>query len=140
MLTYILTYHGLESLGLAKALNMADVEPFQLAVAEVKLEQLQRKLSAASFPDELDSAAWDYGTPLADVKRLTAYWKDQFDWRKAEARINELPQFHTSIEVDGFENLNIHFVHQRSKVPQAIPLLFCHGCMSVDTLTYLLLT
>ena len=119
---------------------MADVEPFQLAVPESKLEQLQKKLSSASFPDELVGAAWDYGAPLADVKRLTAYWRDQFDWRKVETKINQLPQFRTLIEVDGFEKLNIHFVHQTSKVPQAIPLLFCHGCMSLDTSTYVLLT
>ena len=66
--------------------------------------------------------------PLADVKRLVAHWKDGFDWRKAEAEINELPMFTRDIEVDGFGTLNVHYVHQVSEVKDAIPLLFVHGC------------
>jgi hypothetical protein len=66
---------------------------------------------------------------LADVKRLVAYWKDQFNWRDHEAQINEeLPQFTRDIEVEGFGALNIHYVHKKSSVATAIPLLFVHGC------------
>ncbi|KAI0671042.1 alpha/beta-hydrolase [Trametes maxima] len=102
-------------------------KPFTVAVPDADLELLHKKLELATFPDELQDAGWDYGAPLADIKRLTAYWKDSFDWRKAEKAINELPQFTTDIEVDGFGSLNIHFVHQKSKVENAIPLLFVHG-------------
>ena len=80
------------------------------------------------LPDEIEDAGWAYGVPLADVKRLVARWKDGFDWRSAETMINEIPQYTTDIEVEGFGTLNVHFVHQRSEVKGAIPLLFIHGC------------
>ena len=108
---------------------MAPVTPFTVAVSNDRLDRLRKKLELAEFPDELDDAGWDYGAPLADVKRLTAYWKDEFDWRKQEADINKLPQYKTQIKVDGYEALNIHFIHQKSDNPKAIPLLFVHGCM-----------
>ena len=109
---------------------MGKVEPYNIAVSESKFKKLHEKLLVADFPDELDEAGWDYGAPLADVKRLTSHWKYEFDWREQEAKLNQLPQFHTGISIDGFETLDIHFLHQRSDVDGAIPLLFCHGCMS----------
>ena len=107
---------------------MASGKPFKVAVPDERLDRLRAKLEMTEFPDELDDAGWDYGAPLADVKRLTAYWKDGFDWKKQEADINKLPQFQTQIKVDGYEQLNIHFIHQKSENPKAIPLLFVHGC------------
>lgn len=104
------------------------MEPFTISIPDSDLERLSQKLSATTFPDELDEAAWGYGAPLADVKRLTQYWKDSYDWRKHEVNINELFNYKTSIHVDGFGTLDIHFVHQTSEVEGAIPLLFCHGC------------
>ena len=89
-------------------------------------------MELTDFPDELDDARWDYGAPLADVQRLTAYWKDGFDWKKQEADINKLPQFQTKIKVDGYEPLSIHFLHQKSETSNAIPLLFVHGCRSLN--------
>ena len=103
-------------------------KPFKLAVPDADIELLHDKLGLARFPDELDGAEWDYGVPLNDVKRLTEYWKTKFDWRKAEAEINNLPMFTRDIEVDGFGSLNIHYVHCRSKLDDALPLLFVHGC------------
>lgn len=61
------------------------------------------------------------------MKRLTDYWRDTHDWRAAEASLNRHPHFTTTIQCDGFEPLQIHFLHQRSRVDQAIPLLFIHG-------------
>ncbi|KAI9772832.1 MAG: hypothetical protein M1840_008714 [Geoglossum simile] len=101
--------------------------PFTIAIPDSALSALQQKLSCATFPDELDSAAWDYGVPLKDIQQLTEYWKEGFDWRKQEALLNRMPQFMTSIPVDGFETLDIHFVHQTSEVDAAIPLLVVHG-------------
>ncbi|KAI9778331.1 MAG: hypothetical protein M1839_008118 [Geoglossum umbratile] len=101
--------------------------PFTISIPDTALSALQQKLSCATFPDELDSAAWDYGAPLEDIERLTKYWKEGFDWRKQEALLNCMPQFITSIPIDGFETLDIHFVHQKSEVNAAIPLLFVHG-------------
>ncbi len=104
-------------------------QPFKLSVPDADLDLLHEKLDLARFPDELDGAGWDYGVPLADVKRLVAHWKHGFDWRKSEAEINKLDMYTTDIQVDGFDTLNIHYVHQKSEVPNAIPLLFVHGCL-----------
>ena len=115
---------------------MASIESYSVSVPDSELEKLAQKLSLTSFPDELDEAGWDYGAPLADIKRLTTYWKDDFDWRKAEAKINELPNYRTEIQADGFESLKIHFLHQKSDVSGAIPLLFVHGCMAKCPILY----
>jgi hypothetical protein len=105
------------------------LQPFRVTVSEERLQLLQNKLSLVTLPDELDESGWDYGVPLSDLRDLVQYWQQQFDWREQEAKINaNLPQFTTDIDVDGFETLNIHFVHQRSVVKDAIPLLFVHGC------------
>ncbi|TPX07418.1 uncharacterized protein E0L32_002112 [Thyridium curvatum] len=108
---------------------MADIKPFKIAVPDAQLDRLKQKLSLAEFPDEADfSDDWHYGVPLADIKRLAARWRDGFDWRKAEAELNQLPHFITSIPVSGHGDLQIHFVHQRgSREEGSIPLLFCHG-------------
>ena len=110
---------------------MASIEPYTISVPEEQRQQLAKKLEATTLPDELDQAGWDYGAPLADVKRLATYWRQEFDWTKQEAKLNELPNFKTLVHVDGFEPLDIHFVHQKSNVDGAIPLLFSHGCASL---------
>lgn len=113
------------------------MQPYEIFVPDSKLATFAQKLSTTSFPDELDEAGWTYGAPLADIKRLTAYWRDKYDWRKQEAETNKLPQYHTDIHVDGFGTLDIHFVCQKSEVEGAIPLLFSHGCMgSIDCISY----
>ncbi|KAI9812742.1 MAG: hypothetical protein M1827_004498 [Pycnora praestabilis] len=106
---------------------MSSIKPYKISVPDNKLENLATRLSVASFPDELDEAAWEYGAPLADIKRLTNYWKEGFNWKKQEEKLNELPHFHTDISIDGFGSLDIHFLHQKSAVKGAIPLLFVHG-------------
>lgn len=110
---------------------MASITPFVIDVDESRLSRLHQKLHLTDFPPELDQAGWTYGTPLSDVTRLAKYWRDGFDWRKQEAELNKLPQFATNIAVDGFGELNVHFVHQKSPVAGAIPLLFIHGCTMV---------
>lgn len=65
--------------------------------------------------------------PLDDIKRLAKYWQTGFDWRAQEAKLNELPNFHKPIKPDGFPELDIHYVHQKSSSSDAIPLLFIHG-------------
>lgn len=107
---------------------MALIAPYTFAIPEEKLEQLKQKLSLATFPDELDEASWNYGSPLVEIKRVAKYWQEKFDLKNLESEINKLPNFNTSINVDGFGSLNIHFVHQKSDVEKAIPLLFVHGC------------
>ena len=104
-------------------------QPFKINVPDTDIDVLKQKLKLTRLPDELDEADWEYGVPLADVKRLVAYWKNGYDWRKAEAQINELPMFTRDIDVDDFGTLNIHYVHKKSECVNAIPLLFVHGCM-----------
>jgi hypothetical protein len=67
------------------------------------------------------------GAPLADVEKITKKW-EKWDWRQAEERLNNVPQYHSGVKVDGFGELDIHFVWQKSEVTNAIPLLFVHGC------------
>ncbi|EIN09296.1 alpha/beta-hydrolase [Punctularia strigosozonata HHB-11173 SS5] len=102
-------------------------QPFSLHIPDSELELLQKKLALTRLPDELDEAGWEYGAPLADVKRLVERWQNGWDWRRYEAEINELPMFTRDIDVDGFGTLNIHYIHQKSEVKGAIPLLFVHG-------------
>ncbi|KAH6843475.1 Alpha/Beta hydrolase protein [Chaetomium sp. MPI-CAGE-AT-0009] len=107
---------------------MENIQPFKIEIPDTQLETLKRKLSLATFPDEVSfSDDPKYGTPLKDLKRLVAYWKGGYDWRKHEAILNELPHFTTTVKVDGFGDLGIHFLHQKSSRSDAIPLLFCHG-------------
>ncbi|KAI5276392.1 alpha/beta-hydrolase [Aureobasidium subglaciale] len=101
--------------------------PYRIAVPESRLEDLQKRLDLATFPDELEDAEWAYGSPLADIKRLTSHWKTNFDWRKQEAKLNELPNFKANVTVDGFGDTALHFLHQPSSAPDAVPLLFVHG-------------
>lgn len=107
---------------------MADIKPYQVSIPEEALKKLKAKLALTSFPDELDDAEWDYGAPSADVQRLVKYWQEKYDWRHHEAEMNKLPQYITLISVKGFDDLDIHFLHQPSPKKTAIPLLFVHGC------------
>lgn len=109
----------------------SDIKPFKIAVPDSAIKLLKNKLAVSTFPDETEfSDDWAFGASLGDIKRLANRWQDGFDWRKHEAKLNELPQFTTAISVNGFDDLNLHFVHQLSSKPGAIPLLFCHGCKS----------
>ncbi|KII91559.1 hypothetical protein PLICRDRAFT_135850 [Plicaturopsis crispa FD-325 SS-3] len=107
---------------------MTTEQAFHIAIPDEKIASLREKLANTTLPDEIEDAGWDYGVPLADVKRLLARWQGGYDWRVHEKALNdELPQFTRDIEVDGFGALNIHYVHQKSTVAGAIPLLFVHG-------------
>ncbi|KAH7198320.1 Alpha/Beta hydrolase protein [Fusarium flagelliforme] len=105
-----------------------DIKPYRIKVPESDIQLLKDKLESARFPAEDEvSDDWTYGAGLNDVKRLAAYWKDEFDWRAQEAKLNQYPQFTTNVSVDGFGDLEIHFLHQRSSKANSIPLLFFHG-------------
>lgn len=104
-------------------------KPYQISVPDSALSDLQKRLSLIRFPDELEDANWDYGVPLRDVQRLITRWKDGYDWRQYERELNEtLPMFTMDVAVEGHDVINVHYVHQRSKVVNAVPLLFVHGC------------
>ncbi|KAJ5811157.1 Alpha/beta hydrolase fold-1 [Penicillium robsamsonii] len=107
---------------------MTSVTPYNIAVPDEKLQQLRHKLEYTTFPDELEASGWEMGVPLHEIKRLITVWRDQFDWRAQERKLNEqLKQVNVRTEVEGFGELNIHAVHHRSGNSKAIPLLFIHG-------------
>jgi pimeloyl-ACP methyl ester carboxylesterase len=98
------------------------IKPFRIDVPQGELDDLFDRLARTRWPDELPGVGWEYGIPLARVKELVQHWRTQYDWRKHEAELNELPQYTT--EIDG---QNIHFVHVRSADPDALPLILTHG-------------
>ncbi|KAH6985467.1 Alpha/Beta hydrolase protein [Ilyonectria destructans] len=107
---------------------MANIKPFKIAIPDAALAKLKQKLELTRFPEgEIEEAGWEYGVPLKDIKDLTKYWIDKYDWRAAERKLNEIPQFRTEISVEGFDPVDLHFVHQKSDVEGAVPLLFLHG-------------
>jgi pimeloyl-ACP methyl ester carboxylesterase len=104
------------------------IRPYKISVPSTSIDLLKQKLALTRFPDELDDAAWDYGAPLADIKRLAGFWQDGFDWRGVEEQLNkDLPQFEMTVEVEGFGELDVHFVHQRGGIEGAVPVCFVHG-------------
>jgi hypothetical protein len=103
--------------------------PFTIDVPDSALEDLKQRLALTRLPNELEDSGWDYGVPLADIKRLLEYWRAKYNWRKHETQLNAaLPQFTRDVEVDGQGTLNIHYIHKKSENPNAIPLLYVHGC------------
>lgn len=98
------------------------VRPFQVNVPEGKLVELRRRIKATKWPGrELVSDATQ-GVQLATMQKLADYWASHYDWRKVEARLNALPQFITNID-----GVDIHYIHVRSKHPNALPLIITHG-------------
>jgi pimeloyl-ACP methyl ester carboxylesterase len=100
----------------------APIEPFEIDVSDLVLDDLADRLAATRFPDEIDDTGWEYGVPIAYLRDLVDYWRDGYDWRAQEARLNELAHFRTRID-----GQDIHFVHARSSHTNALPLLLVHG-------------
>lgn len=98
------------------------IVPFKINVPDSVLRDLKERLARTRFPDQLTNVGWDYGTDPAYLKPLVEYWRDRFDWRAQERKLNEFDQFTTTID-----GLKIHFIHQKSKVPGAMPLVLTHG-------------
>lgn len=108
---------------------MSSIAAFQISVPSEKIQRLKQKLILTDFPDEVTEVEnpWARGVPLKDMQRLTTYWAQSFDWRKAESKLNQLPQFIIELDASGFGRFKIHFVHRQSDVKEAIPLLFLHS-------------
>lgn len=81
---------------------MALVVPFRIAVPDTRLQSLAQKLETISFLNELDEAGWDYGAPLTDIKRLTEYWKTEYDWRNKKPSSIHFPTTRPSSDVTAF--------------------------------------
>ena len=99
-----------------------EIEPFAIDIPDEVLADLRERLARARFPDEPEGVGWQLGMNQAYLTQLIEYWRDEFDWRAQERRLNELEQFKTRID-----GLDIHFVHRRSPEPEAFPLILTHG-------------
>lgn len=96
--------------------------PFKIQVPGSVLTDLQDRLRKTRYPDAVEGAGWRYGFDLAYMKELVTYWRNRYDWRAQERRLNEFEQFKANID-----GLDIHFIHRRSKVPNATPIILVHG-------------
>jgi pimeloyl-ACP methyl ester carboxylesterase len=99
-----------------------DIRPFRIAVSDEDLADLRLRLSRTRWPEAECVDDWGQGIPLAYVRDLAAYWADEYDWRAREAALNRFDQFTTEID-----EMDIHFIHQRSPHSDALPLIITHG-------------
>ncbi|MDX1892853.1 epoxide hydrolase family protein [Mycolicibacterium sp. 050158] len=102
--------------------SVPSVDPFRIHVSDEVLADLRRRLSNTRWPEAECVEDWSQGIPLAYTRELAEYWANDYDWRTREAALNRFEQFVT--EIDG---LAIHFIHQRSPHPDALPLVITHG-------------
>jgi len=98
------------------------IRPFHIDVPEEQLVDLRRRVLATRWPDRETVADRSQGVQLAKFQEVVRYWGTGYDWRKAEAKLNALPQFMTTID-----DVDIHFIHVRSRHPNAMPLIMTHG-------------
>lgn len=101
---------------------MSEIHPFIFAAPEQALIDLKNRLAATRWPERETPNDWSQGVPLAYLQEICAYWRDDYDWRRCETRLNYWPQFLTNLQ-----GLAIQFMHVRSPVPNALPLLITHG-------------
>ncbi|WP_326809261.1 epoxide hydrolase [Streptomyces sp. NBC_01775] len=98
------------------------IRSFRIDIPQAQLDELDARLAATRWPEELPGVGWSRGVPAAYLKELAGYWRTAYDWRAHEAALNTHPQYMTTIE-----GQNIHFLHVRSPEPDAAPLMLLHG-------------
>ncbi len=98
------------------------IRPFRVHVPKAALVDLRRRIAATRWPERETVDDFSQGVQLAKIQELVRYWGTDYDWRKAEAKLNALPQFVTKID-----GLDIHFIHVRSRHPNALPMIITHG-------------
>jgi len=99
-----------------------DITPFTIQVEAETLSDLRERIRKTRWPEHAPGAAWEQGTDLEYLRQLLTYWADEFDWRAQESKLNAPDQFRT--DLDGVQ---IHFVHERAKRGNGIPLILTHG-------------
>ena len=100
----------------------AVIRPFHVAIPDQEIDDLKQRLARTRWPDAETVPDWSQGVRLDSARSLVAAWQHEYDWRRFEAALNAYPQFLTTID-----GLDIHFLHVRSKDPDALPLLLTHG-------------
>jgi pimeloyl-ACP methyl ester carboxylesterase len=115
---------GAQARSAARALagESDSIRPFRIHVSQEALDDLRRRITATRWPEKETVTDTSQGVQLAAIRELARYWATDYDWRKCEAKLNSLPQFITNID-----GLDIHFIHVRSKNPNALPLIITHG-------------
>jgi pimeloyl-ACP methyl ester carboxylesterase len=103
------------------------VTPFRIEVPDDDVDALRDTIARTRWPDEVEDAGWDYGTPLGYLRELVSYWADGFRWREREQMLNALPQFRTTVDAPNFDEFGLHFVHQPGVGPAPLPLVLLHG-------------
>jgi pimeloyl-ACP methyl ester carboxylesterase len=98
------------------------IRPFHIKVPEAALDDLRHRIAMTRWPDHETVSDQSQGVQLATVQKLASYWETDYDWRKCEVKLNALPNFVTTID-----GLDVHFIHVRSKNPNALPLIVTHG-------------
>jgi len=98
------------------------VTPFKVSVPQSAIDDLKRRLASTRWPERETVGDWSQGVPLQKAQALVAYWRDKYDWRRFETRINAFPQYRT--QIDG---VGIHFIHVRSPQKNALPIILTHG-------------
>jgi pimeloyl-ACP methyl ester carboxylesterase len=106
----------------ATAVEGDAIRSFRINIPEEQLVDLRRRIAATRWPDKETVADESQGAQLAKLQQLVRYWGSGYDWRKAEARLNALPQFITTID-----GVDIHFIHVRSRHPNVLPIIITHG-------------
>jgi pimeloyl-ACP methyl ester carboxylesterase len=101
---------------------MSIPKPFTLHVSDDDIADLRTRLARTRFPDQAPDTPWAYGTDLEYLRGLVAYWRDSFDWRAQEARLNTFPQF--TVPLHG---IDLHYLHVPGQGPDPKPLLLLHG-------------
>jgi pimeloyl-ACP methyl ester carboxylesterase len=109
-------------LNLSRAEQNAEVRPFRVHIPEKDLIDLRRRINATRWPSRETVDDGSQGAQLAAFQELVRYWGTDYDWRKAESRLNALSQFMTTID-----GLDVHFIHVRSPHANALPLIMTHG-------------
>jgi microsomal epoxide hydrolase len=98
------------------------LSPFKIHVSDEILKDLQRRLASTRWPDEIEGAAWDYGTASSYLKELAEHWQNRFDWRSQEAKLNHFSHYREKID-----GLQIHFIYEKGKNPHSFPLILTSG-------------
>ncbi len=106
----------------AAVTESAAIRPFQVHVPQQALTDLRQRLAMTRWPDKETVGDASQGAQLANLQGLVRYWATGYDWRKAEAKLNALPQFKTLID-----GVDIHFIHVKSRHPNAVPIIITHG-------------
>ncbi|KAJ8131883.1 hypothetical protein O1611_g1745 [Lasiodiplodia mahajangana] len=104
-----------------------NIIPYKILLLSTEIGVLRQKLAATRFAKEPADDDWSYGPPISELRRIAAHWGEAFNWSAFEEKLNGLPNFEATISLDGFEPFQLHFIHQQSPAPDAIPLLFIHG-------------